>query len=171
MRINHLVGAAALLAAISLAPAVMARTEAPAGPVPYYPTGVGPVISGSVNPATLPAKARKFITDHFPENAITDIEEEFDTRTFEVDLADGTDLEFDAKGEWTEVDAGHGALAGTLVKKLLPDRAYKEIVRLSLTDKVETVKRSPRGYKVELTGTDLDDLRFDREGHITSIGV
>lgn len=157
----------------AMTPSLSAQVVVPTGPnTPYYPTGVGPAISGTVTNGRLPQKAHDFLTKHFPQSVIKDIEEEFDSRTFEVDLADGTDIEFDSKGEWTEVDAGRGTcLPPALVKDLLPDRAYREIDRLGLSTTVETVKRSEKSYKVELRGAELDDLRFDREGNLTEIGI
>ncbi len=102
------------------------------------------------NHRTPPRKATDFLNANFRRGGvIKEVEEEFDNGTFEVDFTDGTDIEFDSSGEWTEVDAGHSkSLPQEIVKKLLPSQAYKEIGRLSLDRCVETVKRSGRGYKV-----------------------
>ncbi|MDE5627511.1 MAG: PepSY-like domain-containing protein [Candidatus Amulumruptor sp.] len=155
---------------IAAAPAVVAQVALPAGNTPYYPTGVGPAVSGTVNIGKLPEKAMKFIGTNFPQAVITGIEEKFNSRTFEVDLNDGTDLEFNSAGDWTEVDAGHGTcLAPSLVKILLPANSYNEIVNMKLTNAVETVKRDSRFYKVELRSPEYDDLRFNSAGVLVEI--
>lgn len=136
------------------------------------PTGIGPAISGSVTTGRLPSKATDFLNANFPQSVIKEVEEEFDNGTFEVDFTDGTDIEFDSSGEWTEVDAGHSkSLPQEIVKKLLPSQAYKEIGRLSLDRCVETVKRSGRGYKVEFRGTDIHDLFFDPSGTLVAVEI
>lgn len=155
---------------LAAAPAVMAQVVVPTGNVPYYPTGVGPAIAGTVTPGNLPEKAKKFIGTYFPESVITGVEEEFDTQTFEVDLNDGTDIEFNAAGDWTEVDAGRGTcLAPALVKALLPENSYNEIVGMKLANAVETVKRDSKFYKVELRSPEFDDLRFNASGILVEI--
>ena len=167
--------AAAAVAALAVASPIAADAQVvvPAGQnQPYYPTGIGPAISGSVTTGRLPRKATDFLNANFPQSVIKEVEEEFDNGTFEVDFTDGTDIEFDSSGEWTEVDAGHSkSLPQEIVKKLLPSQAYKEIGRLSLDRCVETVKRSGRGYKVEFPGTDIHDLFFDPSGTLVAVEI
>ena len=116
--------AAAAVAALAVASPIAADAQVvvPAGQnQPYYPTGIGPAISGSVTTGRLPAKQPIFLTPISAEGVIKEVEEEFDNGTFEVDFTDGTDIEFDSSGEWTEVDAGHSkSLPQEIVKKLLP---------------------------------------------------
>ncbi len=133
--------------------------------------GPGIAISGSVDTAQLPKPAKDFIKKHFPGIAIKETDRSFLSGEYDVDLVDGTDLEFNSKGEIIEVEAGRNrVLSSRLLKELLPDKAYKELERRGNINNVETVKKDSRkGYKVELRNVDLDDYRFDIEGVLISI--
>ena len=130
----------------------------------------GPVISGSVQIERVPKTARDFINKHFRNAVVVKCEEDFMPQEYEIELSDGTDLEFDDKGQWIEIDAGKArVLPGHLVKKLLPRRAHDELSRRNVLGAVETLKRGKAGYKVELRGVELDDYKFDRDGKLLSI--
>lgn len=133
--------------------------------------GPGIAVSGSVDAAQLPKPAKDFIKKHFPGIAIKDTDRSFISGEYDVDLVDGTDLEFNSKGDIIEVEAGrNGVLSTRLLKELLPDKAYKELERRGNINNVETVKKDSRkGYKVELRNVDLDDYRFDIEGVLISV--
>lgn len=166
-RINLFLSAAALFAAMSV-PAV--RAQVPSHPLFEGFQSVGPVVSGSVDVSSLPDKAREFIRKHFRELEVVKCSEDYADRSYEVALSDGTDIEFDSKGEWTEVDAGDSRLLSKdMVRHLLPDRAYRELEHRSVIHKVETVKRGQKGYKVELRDVDLDDYRFSTDGKLLSV--
>lgn len=170
MKLINTLRAAVAAIVIAVAPAVMAQVVVPTGNGPFYPTGVGPAIAGSVDTGQLPEKATKFISKYFPNAAITGAEKEFDTQSFEVDLSDGTDIEFNAAGDWTEVDAGRGTcLASSLVKALIPPTSYSEIVSMKLDNAVETVKRDSKFYKVEFRSPEIDNLRFNAAGVLVEI--
>lgn len=133
--------------------------------------GPGIAIAGSIDTAQLPKPAKDFIKKHFPGIAIKETERSFISGEYDVDLVDGTELEFNSKGEIIEVEAGHNrVLSMRLLKELLPDKAYKELERRGNINNVETVKKDSRkGYKVELRDVDLDDYRFDIEGVLISV--
>jgi ribosomal protein S10 len=59
-----------------------------------------------VKPESLPATARQFIRTHFPDAKITlaTIDHEFLDTTYDVIFSDGMQIEFNAKGEWKEID-------------------------------------------------------------------
>lgn len=50
----------------------------------------------------LPATAKSFIEEHFPETPVSFVKKEAKLAgaTYEMILKDGTEIEFDAKGEW-----------------------------------------------------------------------
>lgn len=160
----------ALGACVVCALSANAQVTTPTEQIPYIYEGVGPVMSGSIEFKQMPKEAQDFVNKYFRDKTINRCEMEFDDRTYEVSLADRTDIEFDYKGRWTEVDAGgNRVLPFDLVKKLIPRDAAKEVERLKLTTRVETVKRSVAGYKVEFRGTEIDDIRFDPHGKLISI--
>lgn len=161
-----------LIAAMAMmSPLILpAQSTQPQPPVLWE--GVGPVIAGSVDLSQLPKEAREFLKKLFKDKTVTKCELEFTDRSYDIDLADGTDIEFDSKGQWTEVDAGNRrVLPMDLVRHLIPDMARKEIERRELAGRIETIKRSTRGYKVEFRGTDIDDIRFDSHGRVLKINL
>mgnify|MGYP003184294881 CR=1 FL=1 len=69
-----------------------------AAPVLYG--GVGPAIAGSIDFNQLPKAARDFAQKHFKDETVIACEKEFYDNTYEVEFSDGTDIEFDAQGNW-----------------------------------------------------------------------
>ena len=75
------------------------------------------------------------------------VEQEFADNTYEVEFAEGTEIEFNGKGDWTEVDApGNRTIPISIVKSLLPERAFKELLKKKQAENVETIKHSGKGY-------------------------
>lgn len=138
-------------------------------PVPRIEGGVGPAVAGSIEVTSLPQSAIEFVGATFPGAVIVECEREFADNTFEVQLADGTDIEFDNDGNWIEVDAGRvKRLPEAVVKMLLPEKAYAELSRRKMTANVESVKRDRRGYKVELREVDYENFNFSPDGKLKS---
>lgn len=132
--------------------------------------GIGPVIAGSVDISRVPRKAQDFLKHHFKEYAVVQCEKEFDDNTYELELSNGIDVEFDAGGDWREVEAGRSrVLAPNVVKKLVPDKTYKELLSRNVASRVESVKRYSDGYKVEIKNAKYDDYRFARDGKLISV--
>ena len=54
----------------------------------------------------LPSEARSFIENYFPSADILSIvqEKEDGRKEYQVKLSDGTDMEFDEDGEWTNIE-------------------------------------------------------------------
>lgn len=154
------------LALMALAVGPQASAQVPEqGSFPIIEGGVGPVMAGSVEYTQIPLEARKFIDRHFKGLTVAEAEREFANNTYEIEMSDGTDIDFNSKGEWIEVDAPDGAvLADKILRHLLPDRARRELGRHKVYDKVESVKRTADGYKVELRGMRVDEYLFDRSG-------
>ncbi len=130
---------------------------------------VGPALEGSVPASELPENAQAFIKKNFPHAAVVSCTRDYSDGQFDVDLEEGTDLEFNHKGEWVEVEAGTmRRLSAVLVKQLIPEKAYKELERRNMTTEVESIKRSRDGYKVELREVKYDDFRFANDGRMLS---
>ncbi len=156
--------------AILSAPAADA-TDNTQSRVPLF-TGVGPAVAGSVNQESMPAKAIHFLEHHFANVTVSQCVKDFDDNAYEVDLADGTDIEFDSKGEWREVEAPDGeALSAEVVTKLLPRRAYSTLKDRGYNESVESVKRGRGGYVVEFTNNLAvnTDYTFDNAGHLLGL--
>lgn len=169
MKIKFLLSAAVALA---IGATASAQSVVPPAGTPPYPTGVGPAIAGGVTTGRLPKAATDFAAKLFPGVAMVSIEEEFDSQEFDVVLANGIEIEFDAKGQWKDIDAPRGRnLDETTLKAILPEAAYKELYRLNLAASVDDVKRSAKYYKVGINSADIDDLRFDLQGTLVEIDI
>lgn len=145
-------------------------TPAKEGNMPALYPGVGPVMAESVTSSQLPAAAREFIAANFPKAIIVNTTHDIKDGEYDVDLDDGTDLEFNSRGEWTEVEAGNmRRLSPAMVARLIPDKAYKELERRQMTGEVEKIKRDKNGYKVELREVKYDDYRFSPDGRLLSV--
>lgn len=161
-----------LLFALAVSPAqAKKRAQAPA-PCSYNVTGGMPgiVVSGSCQYQQIPEDAKKFIRHNFKNNAVMSCSQDFNPQEYEVKLDDGTEIEFDAKGKWIEVEAGKSNyLPVKLVKHLLPHRAYDKLERLGVLPFVNDISYSDTGgYKVDLNHESLGDYIFDKDGRLLS---
>ena len=78
----------------------------------------GDVITKDIN--QLPLAARNFINQHFvkPQVAHIKIDSEILSKKYEVLLTNGTEIDFDSKGNWQEVDAKKGRIPATIILPL-----------------------------------------------------
>lgn len=112
----------------------------------------------------LPLTARNFINAYFTKPQVTHIKIDKDmmeTTKYEVLLMDGTEIEFDSKGNWEEVTAMKGKL---LPVSLVPGFAVDYLKAHKFTNEgVRKVERDRKGFEVELsTGI---SFKFDRRGN------
>lgn len=113
----------------------------------------------------LPSDAQTFLTENFSVSPVSYAVKEFNE--YEVVLADGTEIEFNGKGEWKTVDMNHGIVpAGVIASLPAPIAAY-----LSTSFANVPVEKVRKGfwpaYKVELVN-DLE-LEFNSKGICTNI--
>lgn len=108
----------------------------------------------------LPAAAKAFVKEHFPENAIVyaKIDIEMQKTEYEARLNDGSMVEFDEQGNWTQVECHYKAVPAALVPKAVADYVKAKFPDIAIT----MISRKWYGFEVELMG-DLD-LRFDKDG-------
>ena len=113
----------------------------------------------------LPKAAQLFLAKHFAGRAVSLAKEDrdFSGTTYDVRLADGTELEFTSAGEWKEVDGNHTALPLTFI----PAQLVKTIQSQHAGDAIVHIERKRRGYQVELaSGLELlFDARFQLIGY------
>ena len=109
----------------------------------------------------LPAAAQKFIRDHFSDAKVTlaTVDRELFDTTYDVIFTDGTQIEFNAKGEWKDIDC-RGRFVPEAV--LLPGivaflgEHYPET-------HVRDIERDKYGYEVNLDNR--AELYFDTRGN------
>lgn len=113
----------------------------------------------------LPKAAQLFLAKHFAGRAVSFAKEDrdFSGTTYDVRLADGTEVEFTSAGEWKEVDGKHTALPLTFI----PAQIVKAIESQHAGDAIVHIERKRRGYQVELaSGLEvLFNTRFQLVGY------
>lgn len=125
----------------------------------------------SVESAELPVEAKSFIKQHFGNTAIAKYEKKFWSNSYEIELTDGTDIDFDSKGKCTGIDAPDNAfLSQSIINDLLPKSAVKTLTDNDLINAVEEIEyNSSKGYKVEVRHHTIDDYRFDAAGKVLRV--
>jgi len=114
----------------------------------------------------LPLAAREFINQHFTKPQISYIKIESELlkgKKYEVVLTSGIELEFDAKGEWTDVDCKRGIVPASIVPEYI-----KTYVKTNFSGQtIKQIERDRYGIEVELNN-DLS-LKFDRRGQLREL--
>ena len=109
----------------------------------------------------LPAAAKEFVKTHFPKSKI--IYAEKDWKRYETRLNDGTEIDFDSKGNWDKVDCKM-----TAVPEALVPQAIAQYVASNFPDAVVTkIDKERFGYEIELSN-DLE-LKFNKAGVLLSM--
>lgn len=118
-----------------------------------------------VNVKELPAKAQTLLSKHFKGQKVmlATIESGVVSRSYDVVLRNGTKLEFDKKGNLTEIDCKQGIVPSQLIPQ--PIKNYlKENYRGEAVRKIELNKKE---YEVELTNG--IDLTFNKHFQLIDI--
>ena len=115
----------------------------------------------------LPAKARKFIASHFPNEQPSYTFEDRDLAhtEYKVMLENGAKIEFDGNGEWSDVECRGGAVPAAIVPAKIADYVAKHhasstIVEIS-KDRYEWDVKLNNGIELEFNSdyrlVDVDD--------------
>ena len=112
----------------------------------------------------LPVEARNFIGKNFGDQKISyiKIDKEFLQSTkYEAVLTNGVEIDFDSKGNWTEIDCKKHPVPAAIIP------AYaQEYVTSNFSDEFITqIERNRLGIKVELNKNDLE-ISFDTKGNV-----
>ncbi|MCM1522547.1 MAG: PepSY-like domain-containing protein [Muribaculaceae bacterium] len=112
----------------------------------------------------LPAQAKEFIATYYPGDRTIKIEREGDHSgsSYEVVLASGHEIEFDAAGLWIDVDAPN--------QQAVPSAIVPEPIRTYVSTNfpaylINEITRYANGYEIELTNG--LELHFDKNGVFT----
>ena len=111
-------------------------------------------------PEQLPAAAKVFLQTHFPDNDILFAQKDKDgmKTKFEVRLKDGTEVNFDKKGNWDKVDCKMKAVPAVLV----PEAIASYVESTFPGEQIVKIDKERYGYDIELSN-DLD-LKFNKQG-------
>lgn len=128
----------------------------------------GDVITKDVK--ELPLTARNFINQYFSKPQISYIKidseflsNEFLSKKYEVTLTDRTEIDFDKKGNWMEVDCKKNAVPAALIPA-----SVKDYVKANFPNEIITkIERKSTGIEVELAND--FSLKFNKKGQFVSL--
>lgn len=117
----------------------------------------------SVN--ALPAKAQTLLSQHFNGQKVilATIESGVVSRSYDVVLQNGTKLEFDKKGNLTEIDCKQGKVPA----KLIPQAIRNYLKKNYPAQAVKKIEMSKNEYEVELANG--LDLTFNKHFQVIDI--
>ena len=116
-------------------------------------------VSRDVN--LLPTEARELIKNHFAGASISYLKVDknlFRVEGYDVRLTDGTELDFNSKGQWTEIEAEKNAVPASLI----PDVIKKYMKQNYNGQRVKKIKHNRRGYELKLSNG--LEVEFDNMG-------
>lgn len=102
---------------------------------------------------SLPQEAQVFVKVHFPNTKYSRVVQEKDHGTieYEVWLSDGTELEFDASGNWKSVDCRFSSLPVGII----PYNIAVDINKRYPDAKPYKIEKKHGGYEIDIPGYDL----------------
>lgn len=113
----------------------------------------------------MPQSAQQFIKQHFADSkvALAKMENDFFYKSYEVIFTDGNKVEFDKKGDWTEVDCKYGTVPGAVIPA-----AIKQYVTTNYPDaNILKIERDKKDYEVKLSNR--IELKFDLKFNLIDI--
>ena len=137
-----------LLSLIILSPALMASNDKP------------------ITFAQLPQQSQQFIKKHFADIPIALVKKDgvvFDV-SYDVIFTNGSKIEFDRKGNWTDVECKHTQIPAEIIPEQIRNYVSKNYPDIKI-NKIE--KKSRGSYEVELA-SDID-LTFDSKYNLIDI--
>ena len=114
----------------------------------------------------LPEKAQDFVTTYFPEADYSRVERntvvENDGTLYEVDLTNNYEVDFNAEGDWVDVDGNGQEIPTAFIPETMANYLAENYADLFISG----IDSEPTGYEVELSN-DLD-VKFDLDGNFLS---
>ncbi len=114
-----------------------------------------------IEKSQLPKRTQKFLDEHFPNIVVSHIKAEknlFGIVAYEVILTNGFDMDFDKKGEWTEIDGGKQEVPSAII----PEKIRKSVAERFSGKKITQIKKERKTYEIELS--DGEDLIYTHNG-------
>lgn len=120
------------------------------------------------NANKLPSDAKAFLRAYYGHNYLKDCEFNDDNGNYEVTMSDGTEVEFNSRGEVVEIEAAdRQALSAAVIENILPADAYAKLQEMGYASKIEKIETSRKGYDIDLVkGTAVSELYFGRNGKL-----
>lgn len=113
----------------------------------------------------VPEDINAFVKKYFPDATIARVttENEPDGKELDVTLSDGTEVDFDVKNQWDNVDCKTKAVPADLVPAAIASYVKEKYQSLTITK----IDKDEKGYDIKLS--DGVELKFDTAGKF--IGV
>ncbi len=109
----------------------------------------------------LPENAREMLSKYFPYAKISYIKVDKDlflTTSYDVKLSDGTEIDFNSKGDWLEIDCQKEVVPAALI----PESIRKYMEENFKGQRITEIERNRKGYQITLAN-DLE-IKFDPFG-------
>lgn len=114
----------------------------------------------------LPKAAQQFIRNHFADQsvAMAKVETEFMDKSYDVIFTNGDKVEFNKKGQWTNVDCKHTQVPQAVIpmdiqKYVAKNYPDAKVLKIEVTDR--------KGYEVDLSNG--FDIEFDKKMNVRDI--
>lgn len=118
------------------------------------------VVTTDVN--KLPAMAREMISRDFPNSRVASIKIDkdlFEAASYEVKLENGTEVEFNANGEWVEIDCKNNPVPAFFI----PQGIARYMNDNYNGHKIVKIERDRKGYELTLhNGWEVEFDRYDK---------
>lgn len=113
----------------------------------------------------LPATAQQFIQNHFAGStvAVAKMNDDYFDKSYDVIFSNGDKVEFDKKGEWTEIKSK----TGTVPAGAVPAPIQKQVSEKYPDARIIGIERDRRQYEVQLSSG--WELTFDKNFNLVDI--
>ncbi len=111
--------------------------------------------------SVLPQAARDIISNNFKAQvSVVKIDKDFGRISeYEVVLTDGSEIQFDSKGNWRDVEAARGKV---VPRAFIPQPISTYVANNQKGATIVGISREGKGYEVELSNG--VDMKFDKNG-------
>ena len=115
----------------------------------------------------LPAQAQSFIKTHFPKSKImlATVDNDIVSKTYDVVLKTGENIEFDGKGNWKEIECKTSQVPSAVIPEQILNYVktnYPETV-------IKEISKDRRDYEVKLSNR--IELKFDLNFNLIEIDL
>ena len=109
----------------------------------------------------MPKAAQLFIKNHFADLsvAMAKVETDFLDKNYDVVFTNGNKVEFDKKGNWTNVDCEHTQVPVAIRQYVAKNYPDAKVLKIEVTDR--------KGYDVELSNG--FELEFDKRMNVIDV--
>lgn len=117
------------------------------------------------NISDLPVAAQTLIKKDFANHKISyiKIDKDFISKSFEVQFANGDEINFNGKGEWVEIECDKT----NVPDKFIPGGIKEKVNQMFAGKKIRRIEKDKKGYDVDLS--DGTELSFDKKFRLREI--